>query len=71
MKHSRTIEDICAAWMTDVLRDAGVLRRAAVSAVEVQAIGLGFGFLSGRARVNLRHDQAAITMKSSTPGTPA
>src|SRR5215475_9430212 len=58
MKHPKTIEDISALWMTDVLRGAGILRRATVSAVDVQAIGQGLGFLSGRARVTIHYDQA-------------
>jgi hypothetical protein len=44
--------------MTDVLRGAGILRRATVLAVDVHAIGQGVGFLSGRARVTLTYDQA-------------
>jgi aminoglycoside phosphotransferase (APT) family kinase protein len=57
MKHPKTIEDISAPWMTEVLRGAGILRGATVRAVEVHAIGQGIGFLSGRARVTLRYDQ--------------
>ena len=48
MKHPKTIEEISAPWMTDVLRGAGILRRATVHAVDVHAIGQGLGFLSGR-----------------------
>src|SRR5262245_58019940 len=58
MKHPKTIEEISAPWLTDVLRGAGILRRATVRAVEVHAIGQGVGFLSGRARVAIRYDQA-------------
>jgi hypothetical protein len=58
MKHPKTIEDICAPWMTEVLRGAGILRRATVRAVDVHAIGQGVGFLSGRARVTITYDQA-------------
>lgn len=58
MTHPKTIEDISAPWMTEVLRGAGVLRRATVRAVEVHAIGQGVGFLSGRARVTNHYDQA-------------
>src|SRR5262245_55376999 len=58
MKHPKTIEDISAPWMTDVLRSAGILRRATVRAVDVHAIGQGVGFLSGRARVSISYDQA-------------
>jgi hypothetical protein len=57
MKHPKTVEDISALWMTDVLRGAGVLRRATVRAVDVHAIGQGVGFLSGRARVTISYDQ--------------
>lgn len=58
MKHPKTIEDIRAPWVADVLRDAGVLRRATIRAVDVHAIGQGIGFLSGRARVTISYDQA-------------
>src|SRR5262245_42564238 len=58
MNHPQTIEEISAPWMTDVLRGAGILRRATVRAVDVHAIGQGVGFLSGRARVTLTYDQA-------------
>jgi hypothetical protein len=58
MKHPRTIEEISAPWLTDVLRGAGILRRATVRAVDVHAIGQGVGFLSGRARVTITYDQA-------------
>jgi aminoglycoside phosphotransferase (APT) family kinase protein len=58
MKHPKTMEEISAPWMTDVLRGAGILRRATVRAVDVQAIGQGVGFLSGRARVTISYDRA-------------
>jgi len=58
MKHPKTIEEISAPWMTEVLRGAGILRRATVDAVNVRAIGQGLGFLSGRARVTLTYDQS-------------
>lgn len=58
MKHPKTIEEITAPWLTDVLRGASILRRASVRSVDIHAIGQGVGFLSGRARVTLRYDQA-------------
>jgi hypothetical protein len=58
MKHPRTIEDIGAHWMNEVLHGAGVLRKATIRDVDVHAIGQGVGFLSGRARVKLHYDQA-------------
>src|SRR5215813_1771821 len=57
MNHPRTIEGISAPWLTDVLRGAGILRRATFRAVDVHAIGEGLGFLSGRARVTISYDQ--------------
>src|SRR5262245_44216404 len=57
MNHPRTIEEISAPWLTDVLRGAGILRRTTVRAVDVCAIGEGLGFLSGRARVTISYDQ--------------
>lgn len=58
MKHPKTIEEIRTDWMSDVLQGAGVLKRTKVHSVDVQAIGQGVGFLSGRARVTLTYDQA-------------
>src|SRR5262245_2405227 len=58
MKHPKTIEEISAPWMTDVLRGAGILGRARVKAVDVRAIGQGVGYLSERARVTLTYDEA-------------
>src|SRR5262249_46922399 len=58
MEHPKTIEDINAAWLTEVLRGADVLRRSAVLAVDVRAVGQGVGFLSNRARVTLTYDRA-------------
>src|SRR5262245_43115270 len=58
MTHPKTINEISAPWLTSVLRDAGVLRRATIRAVDVRAIGEGVGFLSGRARVTISYDQA-------------
>lgn len=58
MKHPKTIEDITAPWLSEVLRGAGILRRATIQAVRVEAIGQGVGFLSGRARVTITYDQA-------------
>ncbi|CAN5198655.1 hypothetical protein BH10PLA2_BH10PLA2_22880 [soil metagenome] len=57
MKHPKTIEDISAKWLDDVLREAGVLKQSTVCAVDVHGIGEGVGFLSGRARVAIRCDQ--------------
>lgn len=58
VKHPQTTKDINAPWLTEVLRDAGILRKAAVRAVDVHPIGLGLGFLSGRARVTINYDLA-------------
>lgn len=58
MKHPQTTDDITAPWIDDVLRGAGILKRAKVNSIEVRAIGQGVGFLSGRARVTIHYDQA-------------
>jgi hypothetical protein len=58
MKHPKTIEEISAPWLTEVLRGADVLRQSAVLAVDVRAVGHGVGFLSNRARVTLTYDRA-------------
>ena len=57
MKHPKTIEEITAPWLTEVLRGAGILRKGTVREVKVQGIGEGVGFLSGRARVTVTYDQ--------------
>jgi len=56
--HPRTIDEISAPWVTEILRGVGVLRESAVVAVDVRAIGQGIGFLSNRARVTLTYDRA-------------
>jgi hypothetical protein len=58
MEHPKTIEDITAPWVTEVLRGAGVLRQSAVRAIDVRPVGQGVGFLSNRARVTLTSDPA-------------
>lgn len=45
--HPKTVEDISASWMNQVLHDAGVLHKATVRAVDVHPIGEGLGFLRG------------------------
>ena len=50
MAHPATMSDVTAAWLTEVLRGAGVLRQAAVLDAAIQPIGEGLGFLSNRAR---------------------
>src|SRR5262245_30847412 len=65
MKHPKTIEEISAPWLSEVLRSGGILKRATVRAVTVQAIGQGVGFLSGRARVTISYDQP----EAGAPGT--
>jgi aminoglycoside/choline kinase family phosphotransferase len=57
MQHPRTIEEVSAPWVTEVLRHAGVLRQSAVRAVDVRAVGQGVGFLSNRARATLTYDR--------------
>ena len=61
MTHPKTIEDIRAQWINDVLRDAGILQRSKVCEIDVRGIGEGLGFLSGRARVTLHYDKAEET----------
>jgi aminoglycoside phosphotransferase (APT) family kinase protein len=56
--HPKAIEQITPEWLTEVLRDADVLRQSAVVAVAVQAIGQGIGFLSNRARLTLTYDDS-------------
>jgi hypothetical protein len=65
MKHPKTIEEINAPWLTEILQGASVLNKATVREVNIQGIGEGVGFLSGRARVTLRYDQAEVGAPSS------
>lgn len=59
MRHPRTIEEITAPWMTEVLREAGVIGPRACTGVDIHVIGEGVGFLSNRARVALTYDGPA------------
>jgi aminoglycoside phosphotransferase (APT) family kinase protein len=73
MKHPKTIEEISAPWVTEILRGADVLRQSAVLAVDVRAVGQGVGFLSNRARVTLTYDRteegAPATVVIKMPAT--
>ena len=58
MNHPRTIDAISVAWVTEILRGAGVVRQSSVRAVDIRPIGQGVGFLSTRARLTLTYDRA-------------
>lgn len=49
-------EDLTAAWMTDALRSTGVIKTAAVKAIDVRRIGEGSGFIGQIAQVALTYD---------------
>lgn len=51
-----TIGDIDSSWLTSVLRDAGVLGEASVSAFDSRVLGEGAGFIGQLARITLRYD---------------
>lgn len=56
--------DITPSWLTSVLRDSGALRAASVTAMAIEPIGLGVGFLGQLARLRLTYDRPE-------PGAPA
>jgi hypothetical protein len=60
----RQFSEITPAWLTSVLRDAGSGRSARISAIEIEPIGHGVGFLGQLARLRLTYDVPE-------PGAPA
>ena len=53
----RCFDDLTPAWLTSTFREHSVLRAAAVSAVAVEPIGVGVGFLGQLARLQLTYDR--------------
>lgn len=53
----RQFADIEPAWLTSLLREAGSLRAGAVTAIEIEPIGVGVGFLGQVARLRLSYDR--------------
>ena len=53
----RSVHDISPAWLTGALRASGAIRTSAVTAVAVEAIGVGVGFLGQLARVRPTYDR--------------
>lgn len=53
----QTPSSVTCDWLTQVLRQAGVLNRAKVVAITVQPIGTGSGFVGQTARLQIRYDQ--------------
>ncbi|MDE3096838.1 MAG: phosphotransferase [Chloroflexota bacterium] len=56
-------EQLSADWLTDALRQNGILGRAKVAAFDAALIGEGAGFIGQLARVGLRYDR-------DEPGAP-
>lgn len=52
-----TPESIDAGWLTDVLRRAGLLHRAAVEAIKVIPIAAGSGFVGQTARLQINYSE--------------
>lgn len=52
-----TLEDLCPAWITALLREHGSLREGEVTALESTIIGEGRGYLSITAKVALTYDR--------------
>ena len=57
-------DQITAGWLTDALRQDGIIGDSAVSGFDAKVIGEGSGFIGQLARVALRYDRPA-------PGAPA
>jgi hypothetical protein len=55
--------ELTPGWLTACLRDAGVLREASVTGLDVEEIGVGHGFAGRLFRLRLRYDRAE-------PGAP-
>jgi hypothetical protein len=53
----RSPEELTPQWLTGALRETGVIREAAVTGIDVAAIGAGSGFLGQLAKVSLRYDR--------------
>jgi len=53
----RQFADIEPAWLTSLLREAGSLRAGAVTAIGIEPIGVGVGFLGQVARLRLTYDR--------------
>lgn len=54
----RRFEDLTPAGLTALLRDAGALREGAVTALAIEPIGAGAGFLGQIARLHPRYEPA-------------
>ena len=67
----RQFADIEPAWLTSLLREAGSLRAGAVTAVGIEPIGVGVGFLGQVARLRLTYDRpdeaAPVTLVGKLP----
>jgi hypothetical protein len=50
-------EDIKAEWLTDALREGGVIGGARVTDIETEIVGAGTGFIGQLARVRLTYDR--------------
>jgi hypothetical protein len=56
-------EQVTAEWLTDALRQNGVIRGSAVAGFDTKIVGEGSGFIGQLARLGLRYDRAE-------PGAP-
>lgn len=63
--HPRHVSDITPDWLTEALREGGVLSKAAVASVDTKVIGEGVGFLSSVGRIQLRYDRTDERAPSS------
>jgi aminoglycoside/choline kinase family phosphotransferase len=55
---ARSPEELTPQWLTAALRESGVIREANVTAVRIESIGAGSGFLGQLARVHVQYDRA-------------
>ncbi len=64
----RRFVDITPAWLTSMLREADTLRAGAVTAIAIEPIGVGAGFLGQVARLRLTYDRPEDTTPRTLVG---
>jgi hypothetical protein len=68
-------EQVTAEWLTDALRQNGIIERSAVSSLDVRVIGEGSGFIGQLARIGLTYDApeagAPASLIAKFPGASA
>lgn len=52
-----SLDEVTPAWLTQILREAGALDRAAVTSFDVERVGVGVGFLGQLGRITPTYDR--------------